>query len=65
MATFDVDDQKSFEDNCQDYGATLSDLDSVLGPILATEIPRLLAGDTSKAEIWDLCLAALEAEGKA
>jgi hypothetical protein len=55
---FEIDDTKTFDENFEAFGNEMQALDAKLGPVLKTELLSLVAGTSSKTDVWNALLAA-------
>lgn len=58
--TFEIDDNKAFDENLKAFSTGLASIDAKLGPVLASHLNEIAQGKAAKSKVWDSLLAALE-----
>jgi hypothetical protein len=60
---FSIDDAQSFDENLTGFLDSLTEQDSVLAAVAQRELPRLLRGEITQADLLNALKQALEAHG--
>lgn len=63
-ALFDIDDNKSFDENLSDFLQSLAAEDRTLSVALERNLAELLRGEIEISDVWDTLKSALEDEGQ-
>ena len=58
--TFEIADNKTFDENMKALGQRLAELDGELGPALEKHLQGLATATIDKTKVWDDLLAAVE-----